>query len=523
MHIVTIKKALAGFAGLLLLQSFSTVVIALPQNNPDTHANTSPVVVVDTGTLEGAQNKSIFSFKGIPFAAAPVGQWRWREPQAPAKWNGVRDAKKLGNACIQKAGLSDKNGGNPGSISEDCLFLNVWTPTLQPRGKLPVMVWIHGGALLFGSGGVPGYGGDSLATRGAVIVSINYRMGSLGFFSHPALDAERNTFKNFGLLDQIAALKWVKKNISAFGGDANNVTIFGQSAGAESVLALYSSPLARGLFQKGIAQSPYAFPSHTPEKARKVGVAVASAVGLNGPLASAAQLRAVPANKFGELNRPELTLSPGFITGDAALPTTILETFQKRDQAALPLIIGSNSDEASVATAYGMEPAKLVQGLGKLKILVKPLYPKVSNDAELGRQVMRDAGFTAFARRISYLHSQKAPTWRYYFSYVQERLRASQPGVPHGGEIVFMMDTGNNCGCMSAPFTKADSNLAQRIGDSWVAFARSGNPQTPALPAWQKDSVSNDRVLEFAETITARKSFMQPRLNALILGLKTAD
>ena len=523
MPFVPMKKVLAGFAGLFLSQSFSTAAIALPQNNPDALASTSPVVVVDTGTLKGTQNKSIFSFKGIPFAAAPVGQWRWREPQAPAKWNGVRDAKKFGNACIQKPGLSDKNGGNPGSINEDCLFLNVWTPTLQQGRKLPVMIWIHGGGLLFGSGGVPGYGGDSLATRGAVIVSINYRMGPLGFFSHPALDAERNTFKNFGLLDQIAALKWVQQNISAFGGDANNVTIFGQSAGAESVLALYSSPLARGLFQKGIAQSPYGFPGHTPEKARKVGVAVASAVGLDGLRASAAQLRAIPANKFKELNGPELTLSPGFITGDATLPTTILETFQKRDQAALPLIIGSNSDEASVATAYGMEPAKVVQGLGKLKILVKPLYPKVLNDAELGRQVMRDAGFTAFARRIAYLHSQKASVWRYYFSYVQERLRGSQPGVPHGGEIVFMMDTGHNCECMSEPFTKADSILAQRIGDSWVTFARTGNPQTRALPAWQKDSVKNDRLLEFSETIAARKSFMQPRLNALILGLKAAD
>jgi len=176
-----------------------------------------------------------------------------------------------------------------------------------------------------------------------------------------------------------------------------------------------------------------------------------------------------------------------------------------------------------VTTAFGVDPVKIIQGLGKSKVLVKPLYSKVSNDAELGRQVIRDAIFTAFARRISYLHSQKAPIWRYYFSYVQERLRESQPGVPHGGEIAFMMDTGNNCGCMSAPFTKADSDLVRRTGDSWVAFARTGNPQTPALPEWSKDSVSNDRVLEFSETVIARKSFMQPRLNALILGLKAAD
>lgn len=520
MQIGTVKKILGSAFVLFALQSFPAYTA---QDNSSAGSSTAPVVRLDAGTVKGVQSKSIFSFKGIPFAAPPVGQWRWREPQPVTGWSGIRDAGSFGNACIQKPGLSDKNGGNPGALSEDCLYLNVWTPVLQEGGKLPVMVWIHGGGLVFGSGGVPGYGGDSLAKRGAVIVSVNYRMGPLGFFSHPALDAERTGFKNFGLLDQIAALKWVQKNISAFGGDANNVTVFGQSAGAESVLALYSSPLARGLFHKGIAQSPYGIPGHAPEKARKVGVAVASAVGLDGGRASAAQLRAIPANKFGALEAPELTLSPGFIIGDAALPASILETFQKKNQAALPLIIGNNSDEATVATAFGVDPAKIIQGLGKSKILVKPLYPKVSNDAELGRQVIRDAIFTAFARRISYLHSQKAPVWRYYFSYVQERLRESQPGVPHGGEIAFMLDTGSTCQCLSKPFTGADALLSRRIGDSWAAFARTSNPQTPQLPVWPKDSVKNDRVMEFTGIPVTRKSFMQPRTNVLILGLKAAD
>jgi para-nitrobenzyl esterase len=254
-----------------------------------------------------------------------------------------------------------------------------------------------------------------------------------------------------------------------------------------------------------------------------VGVAIASELGLGGIRASAAQLRAVPAEKFAEFQKPELNLSPGFIAGDAALPATILDTFQKKQQAAMPLIIGNNSDEATVATAFGVDPAKVIQGLGKSKIFVKPLYPKVANDKELGRQVMRDAVFTAFARRISYLQSQRAPVWRYYFSYVQERLRGSQPGVGHGGEVPYMLDTGNTCACLPVAFSKSDSNLAQRIGDSWVAFARTGNPQVSGLPQWQKDSVKNDRVLEFSETITLRKSFMQPRINALILGLKAAD
>ncbi len=511
---------LISLMALFALQSFPNDVTASPQNNL---ASTAPIVQVDAGTLEGTQRNSIFSFKGVAFAAAPVGQWRWHEPQPVAKWHGVRDAKNFGNACIQKPGLSEKNGGFPGKLSEDCLYLNVWTPALQQGAKLPVMIWIHGGGLVFGSGSVPGYGGDSLAKRGAVIVSVNYRMGPLGFFSHPALDAERTGFNNFGLLDQIAALRWVQKNIAAFGGDPGNVTIFGESAGAESVLALYSSPLARGLFHKGIAQSSYGIPGHTPEKARKVGIAVASAVGLDGMRASASQLRAIPASKFATLEAPELSLSPGFIIGDAALPASILETFQKKEQASLPLIIGNNSDEATVAIAFGVNPAKVIAGLGKAKVLVKPLYPDVKDDKELGRQVIRDAIFTAFARRISYLHSQKAPVWRYYFAYVQEQLRASQPGVPHGGEITYMLDTGNTCGCMAVPFTPSDTELARRIGDSWVAFARNSDPQTRQLPTWSKDSVKNDRVLEIAETIAMQKRFMQPRINALILGLKVAD
>ncbi len=288
-------------------------------------------------------------------------------------------------------------------------------------------------------------------------------------------------------------------------------------------MALYASPLARGLFHKGIAQSPYGIPSHSQEKARKVGSAIASALGLDGERASAAQLRSIPADRFGCLDALELTLSPGFIAGDDVLPNTILQTFQDSNQMRLPLIIGSNSDEASVATAFGVDPAKIIEALGRSKVFVKPLYPKVSDDRELGRQVMRDAVFTAFARRIAYLHSQQAPTWRYYFSYVQQAMRRTQAGVPHAGEIAFTMDTGTTCGCLGKPFRKADSAVATRVADSWTAFARTGSPQTSQHPTCSQDSVRGDQLLEFSDSSLARTQFMQPRINALILGLKAAD
>ncbi len=518
MRVGTSGKRLLGCAA-LLLQTFAAHVQAQAASTPEAATR----VRLESGILEGSRNESVLGFKGIPYAAAPVGQWRWREPQAAAHWEGVRSAKQIGNACIQKPDLSELNGGEPGALSEDCLFLNVWTPDVQAAGTLPVMVWIHGGGLAFGSGGVQVYDGEPLARRGVVIVTLNYRMGALGFFSHPALDAEPTGYQNFGLLDQIAALQWVQKNIAAFGGDPGNVTIFGQSAGAESVLALYGSPLARGLFHKGIAQSPYGIPSHSQEKARKVGSAIASALGLDGARASAEQLRSIPAHRFGSLDAPGLTLSPGFITRDAVLPDTILQTFQDGNQMRLPLIIGSNSDEASVATAFGVDPAQLIESLGKSKVFVKPLYPKVSDNRELGRQVMRDAVFTAFARRISYLHSQQAPTWRYYFSYVQQAMRRSQVGVPHAGEIAFTMDTGTTCRCLGKPFRKADAAAAKRVADSWTAFARTGRPQTSQLPTWSQDSVTGDQLMEFSDTSRARTKFMQPRIKALILGLKAAD
>ena len=189
----------------------------------------------------------------------------------------------------------------------------------------------------------------------------------------------------------------------------------------------------------------------------------------------------------------------------------------------MPLIIGSNSDEASVATEFGVNPAKLIENLGKSKLFVNALYPKVSNEKELGRQVIRDALFTAFARRISYLHSQKSPTWRYYFNYTQEKLRGKQTGVAHGGEIIYVFDSANMCACLSAPFTPSDKRMSKNLADSWVAFARSGSPQTQQLPVWPKDSVANDRLMEFTQAHIVRKNFMQPRLNSLIIGLKAAD
>jgi para-nitrobenzyl esterase len=370
------------------------------------------VVNTQAGSVQGRAEGALLTFKGVPYAAPPVGELRWRAPQPAAPWQGTRPALERGASCIQKPSLSiDSGAGDPRPMDEDCLFLNVWTPRAEPTAKLPVMVWIHGGALIFGAGGLPIYDGTPLAQRGAVVVTINYRLGSLGFFAHPSIaGAKPGADVNFGLLDQIAALKWVQRNIATFGGDPGNVTIFGQSAGAESVLALFASPLARGLFHKGIAQSPYGIPSHTLAKARATAATVATALQLEGANATAAELRAVPAEAFDKLDGAELSLAPGFILGDAAMPKPILSVFQSGGEAPVPLIIGNTSDDGSIAVEFGMDPAAIVKRLGAARIAVKSLYPKGLSDELLGRQTVRDLVFTAFARRIAYLHTARAPT-----------------------------------------------------------------------------------------------------------------
>lgn len=482
----------------------------------------APEVAVEGGRLAGRVDGTLEVFQGIRYAAPPLGDWRWRAPRPVAPWAGVLSADQPGAACIQNPQMSIANGGGDvRPIAEDCLFLNVWTPAAGTGAKLPVMVWIHGGALVFGSGGTPVYSGAPLAARGAVVVTINYRLGALGFFAHPSV-VEPGGDVNFGLLDQIAALRWIQRNISAFGGDPGNVTVFGQSAGAQSVLALFVSPLAKGLFHKGIAQSPYGIPSHPLAKARATAVKVATGLKLDGANASAAELRAVPAEAFAGLAGPGESLAPSFIVGDRALPQPILESFRKGAEAQVPLVIGSTSDDGSVAVAFGLDPAALVKKLGAARIALRSLYPADLSDAELGRQTARDVAFTAFARRIAHLHTARAPTWRYYYSDVGDGVRPRTAGVPHGGEIPYTMGTVAQCGCLDAPATAQDRAAADRASRRWFDFAATGTPVPNDADAWPRDGRRDAHVLELGQTEAVRADFMKRRLDTFIGVLNLA-
>ena len=497
------------FRDLLVLGLFAFAGIACAADPP--RASTT------SGDVEGSRLDGVAVFRGLPYAAPPIGPLRWHAPLPVARWDGVRASTTSGPACPQKSALSLEGGGDPGRLDEDCLTLDVWTPIGGSTKPLPVMVWLHGGALVFGAGSLPLYDGRALARDGVVVVTINYRLGALGYFVHPALEREApGGPMNFGLLDQIAALQWVQRNIAAFGGDARRVTVFGQSAGAQSVLALMASPSARGLFQHAIAESAYGIPSHTRDDARRTGVRVADALGLPGAAASLSDLRAVPADRFAALDGKDLTLAPSLIVGDAAMPTSILAAFAAGREVPVPLIIGSNSDDASVALAFGIRPAALVARLGAARIVVRPLYPDVADDAELGRQVVRDVVFTAFARRVAALHARRAPTWRYYF----DARQAAAIGVVHGGEVPAVFGTADRCDCLNAPPTESERLAWRGLADRWVAFARDGDPAVPDEPAWPADRRWKPVVLEFGEQQVARPGFMARRLDTFVLALK---
>lgn len=488
------------------------------------------------GCLRGNVEEGVFVFKGIPYAAPPVGPLRWRAPKPVPPWEGEKDASAWGFASWQSREYClAVGGGDPGTFSEDCLYLNVWTPDVEPSSPLPVMVWIHGGGYAVGSGGLTPYIGAPLAQRGAVVVTINYRLGHLGFFAHPALDreyAKGEVINNFALLDQISALQWVQRNIHAFGGNPHNVTLMGESSGARSVLSLFASPLAQGLFHKGIAQSAYSLPDVPRTEALKKGEALASHFALGE--ATAEQLRALPAEAFWSLDS-SLGTGPVAISGDCVLPQPMLNVFNAGKQQRLPLMIGSNSDEASVLNYFGVDAAKVIARLRAKQPLtlrlIKLLYPGVWDDIELGRQVARDMSFTTLGYVMALAqHRIGIPGWRYYFDYVSENARDIYPhGTWHGNEVPYVLNTLGQMppGEADRAFTTGDHQFARRVSEYWLSFARDITEFSHQIggevswPAWHP---SQDVTLRFGQDgladIHIEKRFMRRRMQVFRLLMK---
>jgi len=497
-------------------------------------------VSTDKGEVEGTVEDRVVVFKGIPYAAPPVGDLRWQRPQPASPWSGVRKCDTFSKSCIQPV-FASMDGTEPvGKQSEDSLYLNVWTTGGGTTARKPVMVWIHGGGFQIGDGVASAYNGTRLALKGAIVVTFNYRLGHLGFFAHPSLEREtRGGPVNFGVLDQIEALKWVKNNILEFGGDPGNVTIFGQSAGAASVLTLFASPEARNLFHKGIAQSPYAIPEHSRDKAIALGAYVATRVFGAGENPSVADLRRIPAEKFAlahykhPIGIPEPqrvpSLGPVAIVGDEVLPMGVRATFQAGSQQRLPLILGNTSNEESVLEAFGVNAELVLTAIESIQpgavAFLKTLYqgdpelhiPDDLNDPKrFGGLVMRDFLFTMHVRWIAQQHLLKSEVRRYYFGYVPEKLGAEWPhGVPHGGELVFPFDTGGTAYGTVGKFTDADKAMALKVSNYWFTFAQTGTPTGEV--AWPRQRMPllqppEDRTLQLGRQIAVQSDFRKTRL-----------
>lgn len=439
--------------------------------NPST-----PVVETRQGALIGFTDDDINVWRGIPYAAPPVGNLRWRSPQPVEPWTGARQATEFSASSWQNLEYCEElGGGDPGFFSEDCLYLNVWAP-VKPQAPLPVMVWLHGGGFTIGAGSLPPYDGKALARRDVVVVTLNYRLGHLGFFAHPALEGEEErVVHNFALLDQIAALNWVRDNIAAFGGAPDNITLFGESAGARSVLSLMASPLAAGLFHKAIIQSGYTLPDTPREQALRKGEALANYFGL--PDATADQLRAIPPEAFWPLTAP-LNVAPAPIAGDCVLPQPMLDVFFAARQHRVPVIIGSNSDEASVMAVFGVDLAGQIQKLRRERRfglgLIKLLYPGVKGDEELGRQVCRDMAFTTMGYVVMQAQQRVGePCWRYWFDYVAEAEHETYAnGAWHGNEVPYVFDTLTLAEPARNYVNARDLAFSAQVADYWVNFAR---------------------------------------------------
>jgi para-nitrobenzyl esterase len=461
---------------------------------------TTTVLSIEGGALAAPPPGpgGVRAYKGIPYAAPPVGPLRWRPPQPVASWNGVRSAEAFGANSLQGIVFDDIDPTACG-VSEDCLYLNVWTPS-APRGaeRLAVMVWIHGGGFVVGSGSEPRYDGTQLAARGIVVVTLNHRLNALGFLAHPELSREsrHGASGNYGMLDLVAALQWVRRNIGAFGGDPDKVTIAGESAGSEAVSALMASPLAKGLFARAIGESGamFATPSRSPAplaKAEADGIAFMRKVGA----ANLKELREAPAEAI-------LAAAPGLgyrpIVDGRFLPKSPAAILAAREQSDVPLMAGWNKDEGFNFTLLQREAAKrpytdLVREIfGERTEAALRFYPAGPREDEEASARSLGGDLTIIHSTWAWIEAQmttgKAEIFRFRFErapltpqgwFGQRDSRSA--GAFHAGEILYVFD---NLHAFPWLISDADRALAQIASSYWVNFVKSGDPNGPDLPPW---------------------------------------
>jgi para-nitrobenzyl esterase len=448
-----------------------------------------PTVAVTGGLVTGRNlpDGSGMVFRGVPFAQPPTGSRRWREPMPVAPWAGVRDAGRSGPPAAQAS--FGWNAAAAAASSEDCLYLDVWTPDAGALTPMPVMVWFHGGGNVAGAGGFDAlYDGGALIGHGVVLVDVEYRLGIFAFLAHPELSAEsaHHACGNYGILDQVAALRWVRDNIARFGGDPNNVTIFGQSAGGTDVLALMATPLSRGLFQRAIAESgPLVAGMCQPlDQAEKVGQGAAGAAG-----SDLKSLRAMPAADLLQVQMAAPGLRPFTVDG-WVFPQAPFDVWRGGREHAVPLIIGSNGIEFAFGASNDALKAAIAEFAGVRAPEALALYglsgaatpgpdPLYGNAADQwGSDQFRCFSAVDALWRASRGH----PTWQYEF----DRAIPPHPRVAHSGDLGYVFGNLHRTGNLSGEYTEADRRLAAGVQAYWTQFARSGNPNGPGSPEWPR-------------------------------------
>lgn len=438
-----------------------------------------PFALTREGQMLGAVEGEVASFKGLAYAAPPVGSLRWRPPQALPESSEMSTAYEYGAPCLQPSIPAAR---------EDCLTLNVFRP-FGVDGPLPVMVFIHGGGFVAGTANDPLFNGARFAQAGLIVVTVNYRLGALGWLTHPALSDGGSG--NFGLMDQIAALHWVHDNIAAFGGDANNVTLFGNGAGATSIALLMLCAQSRGLFQKAILQSvPGRAHLPSPQQAEAAGRQFVAALGQGMDLRSVAPARLLAAEKR-LLDKIPRSFAPAI---DGNLVTEdIADGFAAGHESRIPLIIGSNDNETRFDSE--LEVKEALSSSGESIDELRQLYPDTTRPSEVAASFYTDKVFSEPVRLLARLHAATgAPTFRYRFAYVPEA-RRGDPDEGHGRELQFIFGVEGVPG--AGIFSRRDREIANRLRAYWINFATSGDPNGAELPHWD-GAASHDRLLLIA-------------------------
>ena len=517
------KRLFPLFAALLIFAAAAIPVAGCGEKPSRT--TTMQVPVLKSGPISGQLQDGVWTYLGIPYAAPPVGELRWREPQPVTPWEDVRSCTSYGPACPQPE--SDFSGlMDVGQASEDCLYLNVWTPAESPDQELPVMVWIHGGSFTTGAGSIPIYDGHNLAEKGAVIVTINYRLGPLGFMAHPQLSEEspHGVSGNYGLEDQASALEWVQGNIEVFGGDPDRVTVFGESAGGMSILDLMASPLAAGLFDRAIVESgPFldlGLPLNTEntlKQAEKTGEDIAKKLGCDQAGDTLACLREKTPEELIQASSSDTQLfspiSLGPNVDGYVLPDNPSSLFAAGKQYDVPLLIGTNADEGTIfAPDITPQQYRLLLNFlyGNYADAVYALYPAGTQPEVKPAldNLITQMGFAASASfTAASMAKVNSPAYMYQFTRIPRDPRAQTLGAFHGLEIVYVFGNSDKVG--SEAMDPADLDLSRAMMDYWTSFATSGDPNGQGVPEWPAYLGKTSLYQELGDSITTKSGLYQ--------------